>query len=286
MGRSNKTRNRLLPTLLGLTGAVFGSLLGFYGSQRAAESRNEFLRLSTAYAGYVSSLAQTVSASDLHGMIEARANVMLYGDRKVLAKLAAGRLPCEGDWFLNVIEDLRPRIGRDPFDRETARDVLCGPKPLRATFAGIPEAHHGKFFTFEVHFSEPLPLSYVKLRDEGAFRLANARIVEAKRIAPPSNQHWTITVLPTQVEDVTISLSKDRACDEPGAVCTVLGKRLSNSPWATVCATSCRTGSVHDAAPATGASHRPAAESPAAPDNGRRVNLAPGVPRYEEHRSS
>lgn len=246
MGRSHKTRNKLLPTLLGLTGAVFGSMLGFYGSQRAAESRNEYLRLSTAYAGYVSSLAQTISASDLYGMIEARANVMLYGDHEVLEKLAAGRLPCEDDWFLNVIEDLRPRFGSSAFDRETARDVLCGPKPLTASFAGIPEAHHGKFFTFEVHFSEPLPLSYVNLRDEGAFNLANARIVEAKRIAPPSNQHWTITVLPTRVEDITISLSKDRACGEAGAICTVLGKRLSNSPWATVCATSCRTGPMRE----------------------------------------
>lgn len=246
MGRSRLIRKNVVPTLLGLTGAVFGSVVGYCGSQKAAEARNEYLRLSTAYAGYVSSLAQSVSAGDLYSMIEARANVMLYGEREVLEKLAAGRLPCEDDWFLNVIEDLRPRIGRATFDRETARDVLCGPVPLTASFAGTPEAHYGKFFTFEVHFSEPLPLNYVKLRDEGAFQLANARIVEAKRIAPPSNQHWTITVLPTQVEDITISLSKDRTCDEPGAICTVLGKRLSNSPWATVCATSCRTGPVPD----------------------------------------
>ena len=249
MGRSRTTRNKLLPTLLGLTGAVFGSMVGYCGSQRAADARNEYQRLSTAYSGYVSSLAQSVSGGDLYSMIEARANVMLYGDHEVLANLAAGRLPCEDDWFLNVIQDLRPRFGGSAFDRETARDVLCGPKPLTASFAGIPAAHQGKFFTFEVHFSEPLPLNYVNLRDEGAFRLANARIVEAKRIAPPSNRHWTITVLPTQVEDITISLSKDRACDEPGAICTVLGKKLSNSPWATVCATSCRTGPVADATP-------------------------------------
>ena len=249
MGRSRPTRNKLLPTLLGLTGAVFGSMVGYCGSQQAAEARNEYARLSTAYAGYVSSLAQSVSGGDLYSMVEARANVMLYGDHEVLANLAAGRLPCEDDWFLNVIQDLRPRFGGSAFDRETARDVLCGPKPLTASFAGIPAAHHGKFFTFEVHFSEPLPLNYVNLRDEGAFRLANARIVEAKRIAPPSNRHWTITVLPTQVEDITISLSKDRACDEPGAICTVLGKKLSNSPWATVCATSCRTGPVADSTP-------------------------------------
>lgn len=217
-------------------------MVGYCGSQRAAESRNEYLRLSTAYAGYVSSLAQSVSAGDLHSMIEARANVMLYGDHEVLAKLAAGRLPCEDDWFLNVIEDLRPRIGRPALDKWTARNVLCGPKPLEASFTGVPETHDGNFFTFEVHFSEPLPLSYVKLRDDGAFEVVNARIVEAKRIAPPSSQHWTITVLPTRADDITIALSKDRACNEPGSICTVLGKKLANSPRATVCATSCGAG--------------------------------------------
>ena len=246
VGLSPKTRKNVLSTLLGLTGAIFGSMVGYCGSVRATEARLEYMRLSTAYEGYVSSLAQSISASDLYGMIEARANVMLYGDNEVLAKLAAGRLPCEDDWFLNVIEDLRPRIGRSAFDRETARNVLCGPKPLQASFAGVPETHDGNFFTFEVHFSEPIPLNYVKLRDDGAFKVVGARVVEAKRIAPPSNQHWTITVLPTQIEDITISLSKDRACDEPGAICTVLGKRLSTSPRVTVCATPCSTGPMPD----------------------------------------
>ena len=244
------TRKNILSTVLGLTGAIFGSMVGYCGSVRATEARLEYMRLSAAYEGYVSSLAQSISAADLYGMIEARANVMLYGDHEVLAKLAAGRLPCEDDWFLNVIEDLRPRIGRPAFDKETARNVLCGAKPLTASFAGVPETHDGNFFTFELHFSEPLPLSYVTLRDDSAFEVANARVVEAKQIAPPSNQHWTITVLPTQVEEITISLSKDRTCDEPGAICTVLGKKLSNSPRATVCATQCGTGPMADLPPA------------------------------------
>ena len=106
------TRKNILSTVLGLTGAIFGSMVGYCGSVRATEARLEYMRLSAAYEGYVSSLAQSISAADLYGMIEARANVMLYGDHEVLAKLAAGRLPCEDDWFLNVIEDLRPRIGQ------------------------------------------------------------------------------------------------------------------------------------------------------------------------------
>ena len=225
-------------------------MVGFCGSQRAVESRIEYSRLSTAYEGYVSSLAQSISDSDLYGMIEARANVMLYGDHEVLEKLAAGRLPCEDDWFLNVIEDLRPRIGKPAFDKETARNVLCGPKPLTASFTGLPGTHDGNFFTFELHFTEPLPLSYVTLRDAGAFEVANARVVEARRIAPPSNQHWTITVLPTRVEDITIALPSGRSCDAPGAICTVLGKKLGNSPRATVCATSCGAGPMAGLPPA------------------------------------
>ena len=239
-------RKNVLSTLLGLTGAVFGSMVGYCGSVRATEARIEYMRLSTAYEGYVSSLAQSISASDLYDMIEARANVMLYGDHEVLEKLAAGRRPCEDDWFLNVIEDLRPRMGRPAFDKETARNVLCGPKPLTASFTGVPETHDGNFFTFEVHFSEPLPLNFVTLRDAGAFKVVGARVVEAKRITPPSNQHWTITVLPTQVQDITILLPDDRVCDEPGAICTVLGKKLANSPRATVCATACGTGLMPD----------------------------------------
>ena len=68
------------------------------------------------------------------------------------------------------------------------------------------------------------------LRDDSAFEVANARVVEAKQIAPPSNQHWTITVLPTQVEEITISLSKDRTCDEPGAICHRVGQEALELP--------------------------------------------------------
>ena len=62
-GAAPMIRKNVLSTLLGLTGAVFGSMVGYCGSVRATEARIEYMRLSTAYEGYVSSLAQSMSAS-------------------------------------------------------------------------------------------------------------------------------------------------------------------------------------------------------------------------------
>ena len=56
----------------------------------------------------------------------------------------------------------------------------------------------------------------------------------ARRLVRGSNQRWEITVAPDGRDDVAVTLPGERACGAVGAVCTADGRRLSNSPSATV----------------------------------------------------
>ena len=221
-----------------LLGAVFGGFLAYRGAIEATEVNLEFQRLSSAYASYVSSVAQNVSGGDLESVIEAKSHVALYGHAEVVETLAQldknGHRLCDGDWFFEAIADMRSEIGRSELAVETVKAVLCGGEPLTARFDGVPREHDGDTpFTFDMHFSEVFPLSYLTLRDS-AFAVANGEVTRARRIVRESNQHWRITVAPARAGDITILLPGNRACDAAGAICTALGKQLSNSPEATV----------------------------------------------------
>ena len=104
-----------------------------------------------------------------------------------------------------------------------------------ATFHDLPAAHDGETpFTFELRFTEEVEgLSYRTLRDH-AFEVDNGRVRGARRLAQGSNQRWEITVAPDGRGDVAVTLPGERACGAVGAVCTADGRRLSNSPSATV----------------------------------------------------
>ena len=99
---------------------------------------------------------------------------------------------------------------------------------LTAWVERLPERHDGNSgFTFELHFSEEVSLSYVTLRDL-AFEVTAGTVVNARRQSHPSNQSWHIDVEPTSDADVALVLPAGRACDVTGAICTVDGRRLSN----------------------------------------------------------
>ena len=104
-----------------------------------------------------------------------------------------------------------------------------------ATFHDLPAAHDGEApFAFELRFTEDVEgLSYRTLRDH-AFEVDNGRVRGARRLAQGSNQRWEITVEPDGRGDVAVTLPGERACGAVGAVCTADGRRLSNSPSATV----------------------------------------------------
>jgi hypothetical protein len=100
--------------------------------------------------------------------------------------------------------------------------------PLTAWVERLPERHDGNSgFTFELHFSEEVSLSYAALRDS-AFEVTAGTVVNARRQSPPSNRNWHINVEPTSNADVVLVLPAGRACDVTGAICTADGRRLSN----------------------------------------------------------
>ena len=105
---------------------------------------------------------------------------------------------------------------------------------LTAQFVGMPASHDGQTaFTFELHFSENLEgFSYLTLRDE-AFAVTGGAVTGARRLSPPSNQRWEITVAPSSDADVVVVLPATGDCGGAGAICTG-GRPLSNRLEATV----------------------------------------------------
>ena len=110
-----------------------------------------------------------------------------------------------------------------------------------ARFAGLPQSHDGATaFTVELHFSENIAgLSYTTVGN-GLLNVTGATVTGARRLNPPSNQSWEVTVTPTQNGDITINLPA-RACTEPNAVC-VNGKPLAEAASATVSGSTTFTG--------------------------------------------
>ena len=122
---------------------------------------------------------------------------------------------------------------RDDADNEesltsAATGVVAPRPPLTASFQGKPSSHDGQAdFTFELHFSEELPVSYLTLRDH-AFTVTGGTVIKAQRLTQGSNIGWRITVTPDSNADVTVVLPATTDCDATGAVCTGDGRKLSN----------------------------------------------------------
>ena len=102
-----------------------------------------------------------------------------------------------------------------------------GETPLTVGLEAATESHNGTdAFTFEIRFSEELPLSYKTLRDL-AFTVSGGEVLKAQRLDKPSNIRWLITVEPDSNGDVAIVLPETTDCDADGAVCTADGRKLS-----------------------------------------------------------
>ena len=107
--------------------------------------------------------------------------------------------------------------------------VAAAPSPLTAEASQVPASHDGNdSFTFELRFSEEPKgdFSYRTLRDH-AFTATGGEVVNARRLNPPSNAGWEITVQPDGDGAVTIVLPVTTDCDSDGAVCTEDGRMLS-----------------------------------------------------------
>ena len=108
--------------------------------------------------------------------------------------------------------------------------VSAAPSPLTARASQVPASHDGDdSFTFELRFSEEPKgdFSYRTLRDH-AFTVAGGEVINARRLNPPSNAGWEITVQPDADGAVTVELPVTTNCDSDGAVCAEDGRMLSN----------------------------------------------------------
>ncbi len=93
--------------------------------------------------------------------------------------------------------------------------------PLTAEFRNTPTSHDGQnSFTFELRFSENISgLSYVTLRDH-AFGSIGGTVTKARRLEPPGNVRWEITVEPHRNGAATVTLPATTNCQASGAICT------------------------------------------------------------------
>ena len=101
--------------------------------------------------------------------------------------------------------------------------------PLTASAQNVPSSHDGSAtFIFELRFSaDPKPdFSYATVRDH-AFTVTGGAVTYVRRLDPPSNIRWEITVTPSSSADVAIALNATTDCSAQGAICTEEGGKLS-----------------------------------------------------------
>ena len=108
-----------------------------------------------------------------------------------------------------------------------ATEAVAAPPHLTADFRGAPASHDGQTaFTFELRFSEEFPISYTTLRDH-AFTVTGGSVNGARRLEPPGNVRWEITVTPDSGADVAVTLPVTEDCEADGAICTEDDRMLS-----------------------------------------------------------
>ena len=105
-----------------------------------------------------------------------------------------------------------------------------GEVQLTAAFEHAPERHDGSAFWFDLRFNEPLGAT-ANAPSAASFTVKNGSI---DRVWKVEAGRWRLQVVPETRHDVTVTLKGGLACDAAGAVCTVDGRALSNSPTATV----------------------------------------------------
>ena len=104
----------------------------------------------------------------------------------------------------------------------------------------MPASHDGSAaFTFELRFSEEMPLSYKTLRDH-AFTVTGGEVVKARRLERGKNVRWEITVRPDGDGTVTIVLPATEDCASNHAICTG-GRQAALQPASNRCP---RTGGI------------------------------------------
>ena len=147
--------------------------------------------------------------------------------------VTADSLALNGGWIRGAVSGSDVDLAHPAAERDAAPS-----EPLTAEFVGMPSEHDGTEFTFQVRFSEDPDLSYKVLEsaEDGAFEVDGGTITGSKRVGGKHDLR-EISVEPSGVGDVTLTLAGKRACDTAGAICTYAtngSKMLSHTLTATV----------------------------------------------------
>ena len=112
--------------------------------------------------------------------------------------------------------------------------VVAAANALTAAFENARSSHDGSTgFTVGLRFSEEVSLSYTAFT-RGLPTVAGGTVVSARRLAPPSDVGWEVSVSPSRNDDVVATLPADRACGVQRTVCTSDDRRLSQAASVTV----------------------------------------------------
>ena len=108
------------------------------------------------------------------------------------------------------------------------------PAPLTAEFTNLPEDGHdgSDSFTLQVEFNHDIKIGWEAFRDH-SFTVSGGDVTHANRVNKQRDL-WQVTVRPDGDDDVSISLTPNRACTTSGAICNSHGMMLSNEPQVTI----------------------------------------------------
>ena len=124
---------------------------------------------------------------------------------------------------ITIVDDQGYRGGGTPDGTER--------EPLTASFERVPEGHDGaSVFKFDIRFSAVLG-SRGRLPKKASFTVEGGKVNKVRYV---ERGLWRVRVKPASAGAVTVRLEGGRDCDEKGAVCTIYGQALVNSPSLTV----------------------------------------------------
>ena len=146
--------------------------------------------------------------------------------------VVADSLVPNGAAIVSEASGLAAELGHDGTE-PTAAPGPRGSNPLTAEFRDLPDAHGAAAFTFELRFSEEIPLGYSALRG-AALQVTNGAVSAVRRATAGENRAWDVTVTPEGGGNVTVTLPARADCAAAGAICTADDRPLSAPVSATV----------------------------------------------------
>ena len=105
--------------------------------------------------------------------------------------------------------------------------------PLTASLSGPPEHDGRTAFKATLTFSEEVSIKYRTVREK-LFTVSGATIPSVRRLNPPSNLRYEVTVQPNGNDQVTLERAELPACGQSGSICTPGGRALEGAISATV----------------------------------------------------